>query len=229
VNAVLLSLPGNPWQLVVASFDSLLGADVTQVVQALAGLTPGEVGAAVLPATVTLRAVPLAKSPILSLASTQLEPGQNGLFGGYVLTTNGVARFTAVTPAHWESEVVAVPAGDWVGVASENGRGRLGYVDGTVISLPSRVPLSGPFTDGTVMSDYASICGQTIGLGSTGLYHLVPPASGLGAGTWTQLDLSAAIIRGNADTGLLGGKVFAPGSELDVFGRVGTASRVTCP
>jgi hypothetical protein len=229
LQAVLLSLPNGSSQLVISSFDELLGADMTSLVAALDGVDAGVLtGIELIPAAVDARAVPFPKSPILSFIATASGSTDAGLFGGYALTANGLAEFSAVTQQHWNSQAVDVPQGDWIAVADEGGRARLGYGDGSVYSLPSRVLLVGSFTDGTAVSDYASLCGETIALTSSGVYSLVASGGTATGGQWVPVDLSGAAIRGSSPAGLSGGKLYAPGPELDVFGRVGTVAQITC-
>ena len=230
LNAVLLTLPNGHSQLVISSFDVLLGADMTQIVQTLSGVDGGSLnGIEVIPAPVDARAVPFAKSPVVSLAALADPSSDAGVFGGYALTANGLAQFSAVTQQHWDAQPVPVPQGNWVAVVDEAGRARIGYGDGSVYSLPSRVLLAPAFTDGTQVSDYATLCGETLALTNNGVFRLLRASGNAGAGEWVPLDLSSAAIQGASLSGLSGGRLYAPGGELDIFGRVGTVAQITCP
>src|SRR5205823_176969 len=79
---------------------------------------------------------------------------------GYALTASGLFRFTAQTAQRWRSDELLVPLGG-VTLWSDGAFGRLGYADGTILSLPSRVLLSESVGDAGAVSQYAQLCGQT--------------------------------------------------------------------
>jgi len=146
---------------------------------------------------------------------------------GYVLTNNSLARITALNAHRWRSVPVeiAYDEADAVAVWADGPRGRVGYDDGVVFSLPSLVPIA-PRLPGVKekVRSYAELCGQGFALSNqNNLYRLVPSPSG-GIGTWKREDLAG-----------LGGPAFDPaeatlysnGDELYLLGTYGTVSRLT--
>lgn len=173
-------------------------------------------------APVTLKAV--TPSPVESIAFPTQSPAAVYM-RGYAVTPNGVLRVTAQTSTRWGFEDVPLPP-DLVPleVWFEGTRGRVGFADGTVYALPSRVAIAPPLLDGVV--DYAQACGQQLALASTGLYRLEPGAGAIGK--WAGVALPA----GFADAGFAKGRVHGVGAAAYVFTRGGEAARVVfdnCP
>jgi len=167
--------------LVLSANDALYAANVTQ--QEKDDYTP--------PATLTVKLVPIPKSPILSFTlvpATQGSNGQTPLLSGYALTASTLFQINAATEDRWESTAVAVDptAGDFVAVWSEDGRARVGLSTGRVMALPARVPISECVASDCKalrVRDYARLCGDTFALTGDGLYRLVP---GGRLGTWQR-------------------------------------------
>ncbi len=167
----------------------------------------------------TLKAV--APSQIDSLAvSTKAPPGV--YLRGYVVTPNGVLRLNAVTATQWGFEPISLPASllpreVWF----EDDRARVGFADGTVYSLPSRVPIASPLTDG--VEDFAQLCGQQLALGAGGLFRLEAEA-GKSLGQWKPIALGVFQAGG-----FTGARLHATGATLYVFKRTGEAARLDFP
>jgi hypothetical protein len=159
-------------------------------------------------ATLTVRIAPQVFKPILSLSALApvplLDGGAPPVAAGYALTGGGLFRFTAQSALHWRSEALSVPFGG-IALWSDADAGRLGYPDGTVLSLPSRVRLSAPLGDAGTVLRYAQLCGQPFALAASGLYRLQPPNDG-GTASWQAEALPS-----------LGDRTFA-GARLDVDG-----------
>ncbi|MBL8933725.1 MAG: hypothetical protein JNM69_04180 [Archangium sp.] len=143
----------------------------------------------------------------LAIAATDADAGTT--FVGYATTSNGVSRLIADTPTVWRAEDVPLPAAltpreVWF----NNGRARVGFSDGTVFSLPSRVLLAPSL--GESVEDYAQVCGRSVALTPRGLFELVGTA-GAAVGHWQAIPLPAGFI------GLSGGRLHVVGNELYVF------------
>lgn len=138
---------------------------------------------------------------------------------GFAVTPGGVLRITAETSTRWLTEPVAlpntlVPREVWF----EGNRGRVGFADGTVYSLPSRVPIAAALPNGVI--DFAQACGQQLALGPTGLHRLESGTGSIGA--WKPLTLPV----GFADAGFANGRVHGVGKSVYVFTRTGEAARL---
>ena len=106
-------------------------------------------------------------------------------------------------------------------------RGRLGYTDGTVFSLPSRVRI-GPKvpTKQQRVVDFVAACGQAFALAPEGLFRLTSTA-GANIGTWAPVATGTL-----AANGFEGGRVHAIGSDLHLFNAFGESVRLPigpCP
>lgn len=106
-------------------------------------------------------------------------------------------------------------------------RGRLGYTDGTVFSLPSRVQI-GPKvpTQQQRVVDFVAACGQAFALAPEGLFRLTSTA-GANIGTWAPVAIGTL-----AANGFEGGRVHAIGSDLHLFTAFGESVRLPigpCP
>jgi hypothetical protein len=146
---------------------------------------------------------------------------------GYAVTPNGLLRLTAETSNRWTFAPVALPSSlEPLEVWFESDRGRVGFSDGTVYSLPSRVPIAAGLTGGVAI-DYAQACGQQFVLGTSGLFRLESVA-GKAIGQWKQV----ALPNGFASRGFVKGRIHGVGGGLYVFTRTGEAARValdSCP
>lgn len=201
--------------LLVSSFDTLLAADVTGP---LAGT--GQV-AALLP-----RIVPSPGLPVRGLIAlpSQFAP-QGALAAGYLFTDNQVHFFQAKSAQRWESRPIDAPDGDWLELWMDQGRGRLGYVDGRVYALPSRLQIAPPLSPRDTVSSFVGHCGRSYAIATGGLYRLEPTVQALGE--WVKETLPA----GPPDA-LAGRRLYSVGTELLVFDREGTSWRIptaSCP
>ncbi len=139
------------------------------------------------------RLSPSARSPILSFASFgpgSLRP-EDGLVSGYILSESGLSTFKAVSAQRWRSDPLPAPDGTWLEVWTQGRAGRLGYADGTIVSLPSRVVVAPPVPGGRAF-DFAQLCGDTFALTTGGLMRLVPPTTGP-IGSWAPVSGGAAL------------------------------------
>ena len=98
-------------------------------------------------------------------------------------------------------------------------RARVGFDDGTVFSLPSRVAIAPALAQQEQVIDFVQLCGQQLALGSSGLYRLEPVA-GQSVGRWAPVTLPT----GFGDAGFQGGRAHAAGNTLYVFTREGDAA-----
>ncbi|MGQ0505132.1 MAG: hypothetical protein ACT4TC_07395, partial [Myxococcaceae bacterium] len=133
------------------------------------------------------RVSPAARSPILSFATfptTSLE-SSDGLLAGYVLSESGLTSFQASSPQRWRSEAMTLPDGTWQEVWAEGRAGRVGYADGRVISVPSRVQIA-PAIPGGRAFDFVQLCGATFALSPQGLFQLRAPTEGP-IGSWSAV------------------------------------------
>jgi hypothetical protein len=207
--------------LLVSTNDSLLGADVTDTV---AG-TPAE-----LP-RLGVRLSPLPRTPISSFTTVApyAEDGSGLVARGYALTPNGLFEFRASTPQRFRATPVEVPDGDWVRVFSDGVRGRIGYRDGRVLSLPSVLEIS-PKTPEPVVS-YLHHCGRTYALGESSLSYLDVSPTGGPVGVWKPVPLGEATFGATAP--FAGGRLLAEGETLFLVGRDGRTVTVrataACP
>ncbi|MDQ3262237.1 MAG: hypothetical protein M3Y59_01050 [Myxococcota bacterium] len=173
-----------------------------------------------------VRDVPRPGSPILSLAELPPGPspyadGGTPVAQGYALTSNGLYRFTAITDLRWRSDEIPIPPGRWREVWTDGARGRLGYGDGTVWSLPSRVRVSEPLPE--PVEDYEQVCGQTVALTPSGLHRLRVTSEG-GMGTWVPFDVTSELV--GPAYGFSGGGLWSTGTDLWLFTRFGEAVRL---
>lgn len=164
-------------------------------------------------------------NPVTSSAFSAATDGGSFL-EGYVVTATGVSFVRAESEARWRVQEVVLPASlTPKEVWFTNGRARLGFSDGTVFSLPSRLRISEPAPTGSV-EDYVQACGQQLALTGTGLFRLEAVA-GSSVGRWQPVPLPAGFA-----SGFFGGRVHAVGANLYVFTQAGETARVTlspCP
>jgi len=174
--ALLAPLSDGGTELLVSAFDALLAADVTRLLTASGAPA----------AAVDVKAVPLSRSPILSIAAVPPRPGE--ITSGYLLTPSSLFRFGAQSQARWRVEEVLMPRDDWMAVWADGERGRVGYPDGVIYSLPSRVPISRPLPAGPVTDQvraYTQVCGQPFALTEQGLLiQLLPGVPPDPLGQW---------------------------------------------
>lgn len=166
--------------------------------------------------------------PIASLSfPKEHAQGPGPLLTGYAIVGSSVARVVADTLTRWRSEPVPLPLAlqpraTWF----QGTKGRVGFHDGSVFSLPSRVRIAEAIAGGEVV-DYAQPCGQQLALTPTGLYRLEPGASGP-IGRWVELPLPGEV----ESLDFTDGRVHGLGADVFVFTRIGVAARITfesCP
>lgn len=165
--------------------------------------------------------------PVASLAFPKDQAPSSALLTGYAIVGSNVVRLVAETLTRWRTEPVPLPPtlfplATWF----QGTRGRVGFHDGSVFSLPSRVRISRPLPDSLAV-DYAQPCGQQLALAPNGLYRLETDAAGP-IGQWVKLTLPAEV----RDLDFTDGRIHGLGNEAFVFTRDGEAARLTfdsCP
>lgn len=167
-----------------------------------------------------VRDAPLPLGRIRSLAVAEpgpatLTPEGQPFLTGYVLSQGRVFQFRASTPLVWRShEMTTYPA--WPrAVWTDADRGRVGYEDGTVFALPSKVVIAPPIPGG--VRDFTSLCGDSFALAATGLFRLEKSAD-QPVGEWKAVTLPSV----NAPWA----RVFSEGQSLYLFAENGTAYRL---
>ena len=161
--------------------------------------------------------------PVSSLAFPRAQPsGAGPLASGYAVTGSVVVRLVADTLTRWRTEAVQLPVSllprsTWF----QGTRARVGFHDGSVFSLPSRVRISDALPGGEAV-DYAQACGQQLALAPRGLFRLESnPARPVGS--WQPIPLPAEV----AALDFTDGRVHGVGNEVFVFTRSGEAARIT--
>jgi hypothetical protein len=235
--ATLSPAAGDRQLLLTAAHDVLLAADVTDTLGA------GGAGAWVragdyarleaLPVS-EVRLVPLPRVAITALAP--LPPG-DGYARGYLLAGGRVFRYGASSPLVWRADELLFPRGTPLAVWTEGERGRVGFRDGAVRSLPGRVDLAPAITTatdtagagagaGVEVVDYAQVCGHTFALAGAGLWRLVVEP-GAQSGRWREVPLGDALRAGLPADGLAAGRLHAGTSALFLFDPHGRSFRLT--
>ncbi|MBL8920402.1 MAG: hypothetical protein JNJ54_16160 [Myxococcaceae bacterium] len=162
-------------------------------------------------------------NPITSAAFVSADAG----IEGYLITSSGVSAVTSDSETRWRVQELTLPSSlSAREVWFARGRARVGFSDGVVFSLPSRLRIAEPVPGG-VVEDYAQACGQQLALTSSSLLRLVT-TPGAAIGRWEPLPLPM----GFATLGLFGGRVHAAGADLYVFSPSGETAKVTltpCP
>lgn len=178
---------GGTWAL-VTSGDLMLAGDVSATASGASTALP----------VLETRLSPSPRMDILS--SVVLPPSASApasLLAGYVLTSNQLAYFRAISEQRWETVPVPAPDGDWLELFLAGGDAHLGYRDGRVFALPGRLQVA-PEAPSPV-SDFAFLCGRTYAVSRAGLFRLEPQPSG--PGRWER------------ETGYLG--LLPPGTAAD--------------
>lgn len=213
VSAVITGSAMGKHLAVVSAGTSVYAGDIEQVL-----FVPG-------PATALTQRLSTVE-PIASLSFPR-EHAPGPLLSGYAIVGNNVARVVAETLTRWRTEAVPLPStllprATWF----QGTKGRVGFHDGSVFSLPSRVRIGAPLP-GNDAVDYAQACGQQLALAPDGLYRLESDQTGP-IGRWVKLPLPLEV----AGLDFTGGRVHGLGNEVFVFTRSGEAARVTfasCP
>lgn len=154
------------------------------------------------------------------------RPARGAYLEGFAVAGNAVLRLSASAVGQWLETTVGLPAALVpLEVWHDLERGRVGFTDGTVLSLPSRVALAPPI--GAEVLDYVQVCGQQLALTATAL-HRLEPVAGATVGRWAKLPLPS----GFAEGGFVGGRAAGLGDELYLFTRDGSVARwqfAPCP
>jgi hypothetical protein len=208
-DAVFASSPDGGQMLIAAFDDKLVAGPLTDP-----------------PSSLEIRIAPQAFRPILSLTAVTPSAGVDGGAApwaeGYALTGSGLYRFVAETQLRWKSAELLAPLGG-VTLWSDGHAGRLGYGDGTVMSLPTRVVLSGALVDAGTVEQYAQLCGQTFALATSGLYRL-QPAADAGLAVWAVEPLPTL-----GDRTFVGARLDVDGQQLLISTPHGGVVRLTPP
>jgi hypothetical protein len=169
-----------------------------------------------------LRVVPEPYVPIISLTAVD-GPGE---ISGYALTNNALHEFHGPDGLPWRTARVPMPEHEWVKVWTDGTRGRLGYRDGTVYALPSRVPIAPPLPAGQQVGDYTTLCNAALALAPNGLYRLDANPDAGPIGVWIEQNLDSAISPARTDRGLSDGQLWRDGDTLYLVTGFGTLVRL---
>ncbi len=169
----------------------------------------------------TSKLKPFPGSPIESIAPfLEQVPDAGTRLAAWVLTPNGLFKVRSESDKRWRAVDVPLPPGDAVEVWTEGDKGRIGFNDGVVFSLPSRVPLSSPLPLSDVAFDYLFACSETWVLGFDGVYRLSPRPGGVGE--WVLEPLTTDLYTFGPDP-LYGGRLFALRGRIYLFTYYGGA------
>ncbi|MBL9038255.1 MAG: hypothetical protein JNG84_07075 [Archangium sp.] len=216
--------------LLVSSGDALYASDVSST--AVNGLRPsgGELLDDPKVPRIGFVTVPLVRSPITSMVVLPPDPEPSRLaryVEAWLIAAGRVFRVAADDAIVWRTTESVTEPKEAAEVWSEGRRVRLGYRDGTVYTLPSRVKAAAAITEGTsVVLDYEGVCNQSFALTTTGLKRLVVDRDN-GVGRWEPVALASM-----SDPGLTGAKLWASDDALYVFFARGIVERVSgfsCP
>lgn len=159
--------------VIASANDALFSGDVTAIYE-----NPNAP-----PGTMEFRHVPLNRVPIQSLAALDVPTDGGPYAHGWVLTRGDLFEFTASDPERWSSRPVPVPTGAMLEVWADHDRGRLGFADGRVYSLPGLKQLAPPLDAGVY--DYYQFEGQPWAVAANGVWRLRSGADA-GRGEWYQ-------------------------------------------
>lgn len=214
--AVLARTSDGGTSLVAAFSDKIAAADLTAAL--------GDGGAPEL----ALKFSPRPFSPIRSLTAllpTQQADGGGSYVSGYALTETGLFFFAASSEQRWRAQEVIISGDEPLEVWADRAAGRIGFADGTVVSLPSRVLLANGLPNGERALDFAQLCGQPFAISGSALYRL-GGADG-GAADW---ELEALPISLSGTTPLVSevpaAKLWSDRDELYVSTRFGEVVRI---
>ncbi|HZN92411.1 MAG TPA: hypothetical protein VFB81_06880 [Myxococcales bacterium] len=182
-----ISPNGRP-AMVVSAFDSLLTGEVGRDTQ------------------LQIRVVPNPRAAITSWDIAPAPPDAGAFLDGYAIAQARLFRVAAETPLRWiATEVEINIRGEPQAVWLDQGRGRVGFADGRVFALPSRVLVAPQLPEVPPQaSGFAFACGHAFALGRRGLYRL-DSSGGAVLGAWTAVDLDATVAGAAADPGWEGG------------------------
>ncbi len=140
----------------------------------------------------------------------------------FALTRSAVYRVTAVTEQQWTTEAAPLPAGEPIAVWADGARGRVGYADGRVFGLESRVQIGAALP--APVDAFGQACGSAYALAGGALHRLTPGTSAIG--TWMPVDLGGALPAEElAQGGLVSFGEPDGGTSLYLFSRRGETVR----
>lgn len=143
---------------------------------------------------------------------------------GYALVANHVYQFDSAGDTRWSHEEIPLPEGNAVELWEESGVARVGFDDGRVVSLPSRVALSNPLS--SPVREYGTACGRAFALTAQGLFSLQPPADdGLFVGSWSPVEIDWRLAPGFKPR-LGEGRLHSSATALYVFDENGMMAEV---
>ncbi|MFL5320477.1 MAG: hypothetical protein ACJ790_12525 [Myxococcaceae bacterium] len=159
--------------------------------------------------------------------SPNAEAGE--LTAGYVLGGERVFRFFAYNPTRWKSSEIDLPAGEPIAIWKSGASARVGFRNGVVYSLPSRLPLSEPLADPVV--SYGSTCGVGYAVSGGKLYRLEGSAGGGVEGAWTEVNVEWGVAPSAPTPTLTHGYVHSTTNGVYVFSDQGVVVKLTgdCP
>jgi hypothetical protein len=216
--------PDGGTQLLVSSFDALLAADVTA--READTSVPTESSALNAP-RLEVKLIPLSRSPITSITvlpvdTTQTKPP---LVEGYLLSAARLFRFHAINQIVWRSEELLLPEGEPLELFRDGRRTRVGYRDGSVWSVPSRVRLVDAVpAEAQPVVDYAQMCEHTFALGATGVFRLVN--TGGAQGVWQHEPFGPTLL-GSVSPVYTAGRLHALSDRILVFLPTGRTLELT--
>jgi hypothetical protein len=201
------------WVLLISANDALYSADVTEIYNR----------ADARPSVLELRAVPAPRVPILSLAVVDSDGGTPWAHG-YALSRSELFEWVAETPEHWRVAPVVVPPGPALEVWSNGDRARLGYADGTVISLPGLKHLAEPLA--FPVEDYLEYRRHPFAVTRDALWRLDAATDGGETGTWLKISALDAGLSAAGQTDLRGARLYVADDALYLFTAVGVGVRI---
>lgn len=179
-------------------------------------------------ASFTARHVPAGRVILdeLALTAPHLDAGE--VASGYVMGQQRLFSIGAYNEIRWRSSELELPPGEPKKLWASGDYARVGYSDGLVYSLPSRVLLSNRLP--TAVTDYAAVCGTGYALAGGKLYRLERAADGGTASDWAEVKLNWDVAT-NAPPALVNGKLHAASNALYVFSEQGVTAEVRgdCP
>jgi hypothetical protein len=175
------------------------------------------------------RLVPSEGKEILSLLALP-KSGPGPLVTAFALTSNALFKITAETDQLWTAVQAPLPPGSPLELWADKERGRIGYSDGRVFSLETRVQIGQ--TLNKRVDDYSQSCGQAYALAEGSLFRLVPDPNGGAVGRWQPVGLAGGLPAAELEEGKMMPFVEADGgTTLYLFSKRGEAVRmaVGCP
>lgn len=179
-HAVLTTRPGGAPVVVVTAGDVLLAANL--------GLPKPVLERRLVPAE--------GKSITALLALPRTGDAPTAVFA---LTNNALFKITSDTDQLWSSVQAPLPPGEPIELWADGKRGRIGYADGKVYSLETRVQIGASLF--RRVDDFAQVCGQVYALAEGKLFRLAHTAAGGAVGQWQPSPIGgnlpeAELVRG---------------------------------